>query len=617
MDAAFPNGSYTLSVTGGSPFTLGLTGNLYPNTPQVTNGTWNSSGQLVIDPTKSNTLNFNPFSAYGTAGVLSHMQVQILSYDNSTVSLSQSYLTTANATSFTSYTIPANTLTTGSIYYCSLEYDTGTAENATAVAGDTAVAIYSAQTILTIVTSGPALNVPAITQQPANQTAPLGSNVTFTLGFSGNGNALVEWYKNGIPINISNISSQNGPNLALPNIQNSDAANYFAIVTYGGGSFVQSNTVTLTIGSVASSAPSFSVQPGSLTISSGSTVALNAFASGSPSYQWMLNGGPLANGNGISGATGPTLVISGATVANAGSYSCVATNALGTAQSNSATLSVSTTSDIGRLINISCRAQVGTGGNILIAGFVVGGQGTSGSEQLLIRGSGPALVPFGVSGALPDPQLQLFSGSTSQGTNNGWQGSAQIANAAAAVGAFGWNSLTSHDAALFVPEAGGAYTAQIAGQSNDTGVALAEVYDATPKGTYTPATPRLVNISARVQVGSGGNILIAGFVIGGSTSRTVLIRASGPALVPFGVSGTLPDPLLGLYAGSTLLGSNKGWGGNPSISAVAASVGAFGWNTSSTDSAILATLPPGAYTAQVSGASGDTGVALVEVYEVP
>src|ERR1035438_8083351 len=77
-----------------------------------------------------------------------------------------------------------------------------------------------------------------------------------------------------------------------------------------------------------------------------------------------------------------------------------------------------TEEQIGRVINISCRAQVGTGGNILIAGFVVGGQGTSGSEQLLIRGSGPALVPFGVSGALPDPQLQLFSGSTSQGTNN-------------------------------------------------------------------------------------------------------------------------------------------------------------------------------------------------------
>ena len=98
----------------------------------------------------------------------------------------------------------------------------------------------------------------------------------------------------------------------------------------------------------------------------------------------------------------------------------------------------------------------------------------------------------------------------------------------------------------------------------------------------------------------------------------MLIRASGPALTPFGVTGLLPDPELQLYSGSTVLESNTGWGGNPEISATAAAVGAFGWSSStSADSAILVTLPPGPYTAQVSGASGDTGVALVEIYEVP
>jgi hypothetical protein len=128
----------------------------------------------------------------------------------------------------------------------------------------------------------------------------------------------------------------------------------------------------------------------------------------------------------------------------------------------------------------------------------------------------------------------------------------------------------------------------------------------------------LINISARVQVGTGGNILIAGFVIGGTTSKTVLIRASGPALVPFGVTGTLPDPQLQLYSDSTVLESNDGWGGDAQIAATAATVGAFSWGTSATpDSAILVTLPPGAYTAQVSGASGDTGIALVEIYDVP
>jgi hypothetical protein len=358
-------------------------------------------------------------------------------------------------------------------------------------------------------------------------------------------------------------------------------------------------------------APVFTVQPISVTVKGG-TVALTAQASNSPTYQWMWNGTTA-----VAGATSPILVFSDAT-AHTGSYTCVATNSGGTVTSNAATVALTSTNDLGRLINISCRAQVGTGGNILIAGFVVGGQGTSGSEPLLVRGSGPALAAFGVGGTLSDPQLQLYSGNTVLGTNNGWAGDTQISAAAAAVGAFAWSSTTSHDSALLSSLATGPYTAQISGQSGDTGVALVEVYDATPAGTYTPTSPRLINISTRVQVGSGGGILIAGFVIGGSSAKTVLIRASGPALAAFGVGGTLPDPQLGLYSGSTLLDSNNGWGGDSSISSTAASVGAFGWSSStSKDSAILVTLPPGAYTAQIAGASGDTGVALIEVYEVP
>ncbi|HMD60065.1 MAG TPA: hypothetical protein VKG78_01460, partial [Opitutaceae bacterium] len=319
------------------------------------------------------------------------------------------------------------------------------------------------------------------------------------------------------------------------------------------------------------------------------------------------------------GATSSLLLIPNA-AAGAGSYACAATNAAGTTTSNTATVGLTGTNNIGRLINISCRAAVGTGGNILIAGFAVGGAGTAGSEPLLIRASGPALAapPFNVPGTLPDPQLQLYSGPSVVAVNKGWQGNAMIASTAASVGAFAWTDPSSHDAALLETLSAGPYTAQIAGQSGDTGVALAEVYDATPAGTYTPATPRLVNISTRVQVGTGGNILIAGFVIGGATSRTVLIRASGPALAQFGVAGTLPDPELQLYSGPTVIESNNGWGGNPQIASTAASVGAFPWaNPMSADSALLVTLPPGAYTAQVSGASGDTGVALIEVYEVP
>jgi hypothetical protein len=395
------------------------------------------------------------------------------------------------------------------------------------------------------------------------------------------------------------------PDVAVSSISNAGATFTASFAPYS------ATVISLTKPSLS---PAFASQPVSQTVASGSTVVFSAPATGTPAptYQWYLNGTAVPSGN------GPTLVVSGATSADAGNYTCTVTNPSGSLTSSAAALSVVNTSDPGRLINLSCRAQVGTGGNILISGFAVGPIGAAGTESLLIRGSGPALAAFDVAGTLPDPKLQLYNGGSALlDSNFGWNGSTAISSAAAAVGAFGWSSKTSLDSALVEALPAGPYSAEILGSSGDTGVALAEVYDATPAGTYTLAAPRLVNLSTRVQVGTGGGILIAGFVIGGSTSETVLIRASGPALAAFGVPGTLPDPKLTLYSGSTVLASNNGWGGNSQIVSAASAVGAFAWgNPSSNDSAILITLPPGNYTAQIAGASGDTGVALVEVYEV-
>ena len=361
-------------------------------------------------------------------------------------------------------------------------------------------------------------------------------------------------------------------------------------------------------------APSFTLQPTSQTVSTASTVVFSVAANGlpAPTYQWLFNGAA------ISGATDPTLVISGATSANVGTYTCKLTNASGTLTSSPATLAVSSTQDVGRLVNLSCRTTAGSSSSTLIAGFAVGPGGVTGSETVLIRASGPALDEFAVQGTLPDPTLTLFSGTTALGTDYGWAGNAQVASAAASVGAFAWTNANSLDSALLESLSVGAYTAQVSGKSGDSGVALAEVYDTTPEASVTPTSPRLTNLSARSNVGTDANLLIAGFVIGGSTSKTVLIRASGPALVPFNVSGTLADPELQIFSGTTVIGTNAGWGGNAEIAKVAASVGAFAWTSpTSADSALLITLPPGAYTAQVSGVTGDTGIALVEVYDVP
>ncbi len=227
--------------------------------------------------------------------------------------------------------------------------------------------------------------------------------------------------------------------------------------------------------SAALSPPIVSFQPASQTISSGSTVAFSLAAAATPAaaYQWFLNGAPIA------GATSATLVISGTTAANAGTYTCTAINSAGSVLSAPATLTVDATAAAPRLINISTRGQVGTGANLLIAGFVVGG---TTSKTVLIRASGPAIgaAPFNVPGTLADPQLQLYGqGSPAPliATNTGWSGNAQVAAAAASVGAFAWTNPAGKDSALLVTLPPGAYTAQVSGASGDSGVALVEVFD--------------------------------------------------------------------------------------------------------------------------------------------
>lgn len=265
-----------------------------------------------------------------------------------------------------------------------------------------------------------------------------------------------------------------------------------------------------------------------------------------------------------------------------------------------------------RLVNLSTRAQVGTGDNILIPGFVVGGSGT---EALLIRADGPALTQFGVSGVLAQPNLSVITqAGTVVAANTGWganANSAEISTVSAQVGAFPLAS-GSADCALLVNLGPGAYTVQVSGVNGTTGIALAEIYEVTSTGT------RLVNISTRAQVGTGGNIMIPGFVVGGGSTEKLLIRGDGPSLAQFGLGGVLAQPSLSILSGQTVVASNTGWGNssNPaSIESAAAAVGAFAFAAGSADSAEVVELAPGGYTVQISGANNSTGIALAEIYE--
>jgi hypothetical protein len=341
----------------------------------------------------------------------------------------------------------------------------------------------------------------------------------------------------------------------------------------------------------------------------GLALNLNVVVSGDGpfTYQWSKNGTP------ISGATSAILTVPSASAADAGDYTVMISDPQRMIITVPATITVEPI-NVGRLTNLSVRTTAGTGDNTLTVGFVVTG---SPDKAILVRAIGPTLADFGVTSVLADPRLQLFAGSTVLTANDNWAspvgggGSTAIAAAFSASGAFALRN-DSLDAALVRSMSSGSYTAQITGASG-TGIALAEIYDTAPA-----AGARLVNVSARAAVGTGSGILIAGFNISGNVPRQVLIRGIGPSLAAFNVSGVLANPRLDLYRGSTLLQSNDDWGGTTALANAFAQVGAFVLSgDGSRDAALLVTLPPGSYTAQVSGVNNTTGIALIEVYELP
>lgn len=351
------------------------------------------------------------------------------------------------------------------------------------------------------------------------------------------------------------------------------------------------------------------------TVAAGGSVTLRVTATGGGtlSYQWRRGGVA------IPGATGASYTIAGAAAGDAGTYDVVVIDRGVAFPSAVARVAVTAapTGERARIANLSIRTNAGAAGQTLIVGFVIGGAGTTGTKPLLVRGIGPALVGFGVSGALADPKVELYNDAAVKLLeNDNWN--AADAATFAGVGAFPLLA-GSRDAALVqgaLPAA--AYSAQITGVGGATGIALAEIYDVTAPGAFTVATPRLVNVSARAVSGAGAGTLIAGFVIGGSGTTTVLVRAIGPSLAGFGISGVLADPKLELYdAAATKLQENNDWGGGAVLGSAFSAVGAFALNGNSRDAALLATLGPGAYTAQVSDTDGGAGVALVEIYEVP
>ncbi len=362
-------------------------------------------------------------------------------------------------------------------------------------------------------------------------------------------------------------------------------------------------------------------QPQPLTIAPRSGAIFSVEAIGAPPirYQWLQNGAPIAGG------TSSTLLLSNVNTAQAGNYSVVVTTSAGSVTSSPALLTLSTAPT--RLGSISSRGLAGNGANVLTAGFAVTGTGT---KQMLIRVIGPTLAGQGITGFLADPNLTLLNsaGAVVQ-TNEDW--GTQVGGAAAVTAiqqattrlrTFALPN-NSRDAVVLATLNPGSYTVQARGAGNTTGVAIVEVYDASVALTG----PKAIGVSTRTNVGTGENVLIAGFAVTGTVTRRVLIRGIGPTLRIFpgiAANSVLNDPQLTLFDATPqrrILATNDNWASGEDaafIAAATAGAGVFPLANGSLDSAIIIMLPPGSYTAQLSGVgtTNNTGIGLIEVYDV-
>jgi hypothetical protein len=257
-------------------------------------------------------------------------------------------------------------------------------------------------------------------------------------------------------------------------------------------------------------------------------------------------------------------------------------------------------------LNLSTRARVLTGDNVMIGGFIVTGKT---SKKVILRAIGPSVSKSGLTGVLADPVLELRGpdGSVLLANDN-WKDNPDQALLIQASGIPPQNDLESAIVATLPPAT---YTAIISGKSNGTGLGLVEVYDLDQT-----SDSRLANMSTRAVVGTGDNVVIGGFILGNNNvSPQIIIRALGPSLSRFGIANPLADPTLELRDGNgMLIAFDDNWKDN---STQAAQITAAGLQPpNDLEAAIAMTLPPGTYTSIVAGKNGGIGVGIVEVYNL-
>jgi len=267
-----------------------------------------------------------------------------------------------------------------------------------------------------------------------------------------------------------------------------------------------------------------------------------------------------------------------------------------------------------RLVNLSTRAWVGTGDEVLIAGFGIVGDN---QMRLMSRSVGPKLSDMQVPDPLANPVMSVRNQSNGLeiASNDDWPNALSIFELEAlesSTGAFSIGSSTQ-DSVVVRNYDPGLFTTVLSGKDGGSGVALLELYEVE----LTPLEDcRLINLSSRGYVGTGDSVMIGGFVIQGETTMDLLIRGVGPGLSDQGISDPLADPYLTLFSGSEVVAENDNWDDEIASEKSSAFVdaGAFPLVAGSKDAAMIVTLSQGLYTVVLDGASGETGIGLFEIY---
>jgi hypothetical protein len=517
---------------------------------------------------------------------------------------------------------------------------TNDAGSYTVVVTNSAVSATSNAATLTVAA---AVISPTITTQPNAASVQSGGSASFSVVASGTAPLSYQWRKDGTPIGGATNSTYTVSSTSVIN-----AGNYSVVVSNGAGS-VTSSTATLTVVSTTNTL-SIVTQPTSASILLGQNATFSVLADGAAplKYEWKKDGASIA------GATGSTLRLVNVTASQAGSYSVLVTNNSGSVTSNSAALTVnspltitanptSRSAAIGdalaSVFNVTANAASGvtltyqwrkdgvnipgaTSATLGLTSITAADFGTysvtvssptgtiTSSSAALYRASDPVVAPAitrepkGITIKAGSSLILSVAATGSPAPTYQWQ-----LNGTAVPGA---------TAATLV------LTDILASQSGSYNVVVTNsAGSATSKSATVVINDgfgRQLNLSTLGYVGTGGDILIPGFVVAGNGVKRLLIRAAGPALAQFSVSGVLADPQLAVFKGTTQWLSNDNWSSDAanaaSVVTAGNSVGAFALTAGSKDSALVASLDPGAYSIQVSGVGGTTGKAIVEAYDL-